>query len=57
MKALKAMPTPVEMGPAIGIPSGKKFSVLNLAKAGSAPGAARKRKPKPGQKISSAYSY
>lgn len=50
-------PTPAEMGPAIGIPAGKKFSVLNLAKAGSAPGAGRKRKPKPGQKDSSTDSY
>lgn len=45
------------LGPKIGIPPGKKFSVLNLARAGSAAGAAKKRRPKPGQSVSPTYSY
>ncbi len=48
---------PADLGARIGIPPGKKFSLLNLARAGSAPGAAKKRKPKPGQNPPAAYSY
>lgn len=43
------------LGPKIGIPKGKKFSILNLVRA--AAGSAKKRRPKPGQDVSATYSY